>query len=151
VAINYLPMWRPGREEPEGIGAPLDHAAGDHYRAVAAGGAVWFVSVRAGRLELYGRLVVGEVTDHAGAARALGATDLVPAEYHLVAAPGTVRLMALHRIHPIARQIRFTDLKGIDRLVISPDDTVNAHQLLPLRVLAPESVERFAEVCGARA
>jgi hypothetical protein len=150
VARDFLTMWRPGRVEPELIGDPLDHAAGDHYGSVAAGDAVWFVSVRAGRLELYGRLVVGEVTDQDGAARALGATGLVPAKYHLLAAPGTVHPSALHDIHSIARQVRFIDRDGKDRLVVSRDDTINALQLLPLRVLASESVARFAEVCRGR-
>ena len=147
--LNFLTMWRACRPDPEVEGTPLNHAIGDHYGPVQSGDTVWLVSIRAGRLELVGRIVVGEITDQAGAERALGTTELNLARYHLLAATGTVRASILRDIHSLAPQLRFADHGGVaDSLVISPDGTIDATQLMPLRLLTTDSAQLLEQELG---
>jgi hypothetical protein len=137
--------------EVEAEGHPLDHQAGDKYQHVSVGDTIWLVSVRAGKVELYGRIVVGEVADQAGASRALDTQELKQAEYHILAAVGTVQPSAIRDIHDLAPQLRFADPDLPDRLVIEPmraGGVVTAYQLLPLRRLTPASVELLSKALG---
>jgi hypothetical protein len=138
MAHDFLTMWRASRLSVESEGHPLDHAAGDQYQTVAIGDTIWFVSVRAGTLELYGRIVVGQITDQTGACRTLGTDDLIQAKYHILPVEGTSLPLVIRDIHHLSTLLRFAD-SGPDRLVIEPNGLVTAYQLLPLRTLSSES------------
>ena len=143
MAHDYLTMWRPSRLGVESEGHPLDHAAGDQYQSVVIGDTIWFASVRAGKLELYGRIVVGQVTNQTGASRALGTDDLIRAKYHVLPVEGTIHPSVIRDIHHLSTRLRFAD-SGPDRLIIEPTRLVTADQLIPLRTLNPESASLLA-------
>jgi hypothetical protein len=153
MARDFLAYW-----EPKTVDAALDgsghdnHAASNQFRRmkVSKGDSVWFVTVRAGRLKLVTRIVVGHVTDQRGAARLLGArpSDLYPAKDHIVATAGTAPVVQEQDIHTLAQRLRFESSSGNDRLKLVAGRAANAQQLQTMRILTPASARLLEGVIG---
>jgi hypothetical protein len=126
----------------------ITYAASNQYDRVKVGDTVWLVSVRSGRLRLVGRVVVGQVTDRDGAARALGTDRLWDADHYILPAPNTIRQVADIDIHHLAPLLRFRSAVGSDRLVLDQDGAVNGQQLQAMRVLGGESPRLLGEALG---
>ena len=114
---------------------------------------VWIVTVRDGVLHLVTRIVVGLVTDQAGAEKHLGYTPggLWKASHHIIASPGTELPRYYLNIHRLAASLRFKSKKGNDRLTLTADGMVNAQQLQRMRTLWPEAAEMLAKELGISA
>lgn len=87
---HFLSYWKPESAETAGAHDDLlEHSASDQYKRVEPGDTVWIVTFSDGGLWLIGRIVVGQVTDQAGAERRFGTDDLWDAKYHIIAVKGT--------------------------------------------------------------
>jgi hypothetical protein len=149
MARDFLAYWKPSTVDLQlEAGGPQNHAASNQFGRVEKGDTVWLVTVRDGRLRFVTRIVVGQVTDQAGAARLLRCepADLWEADYHIVAAEGTELDILDVDIQDRAPSLRFESAGGHDRLAIAEDGTVNAQQLQTMRVLSPASAEILAGV-----
>ncbi|HKA08226.1 MAG TPA: hypothetical protein VKD71_13285 [Gemmataceae bacterium] len=147
MARDFMSYWRPDTLDDEiEAGGLLQHAASNQYGRVEVGDTVWLVTTRSGQLRLIGRIVVGQITDQDGAARALGSTKLWQADYHILAADGTAREVADLDTQRLAPQLRFRSANGSDRLTIDAAGLVSAQQLQTMRLLAPNSAELLSGV-----
>jgi hypothetical protein len=149
MARDFLAYWKPSTVDLQlEAGGPQDHAASNQFDRVEKGDTVWLVTVRHGRLRLVTRIVVGHVTDQAGAARLLRCepADLWEADYHVVAAKGTELEIVDADVQGLAPSLRFESAAGHDRLTIAEDGTVNAQQLQTMRILSPASAALLADV-----
>lgn len=144
MAKNYMTYWRPRTVDAQ-EGPLLGHSAGGQFQKVEPGDTVWIVTVRPpGQLMLLGCIVVGFVTDYEGAKKALHTSDIWDASWHIIAEPGTERLLHEVDITSIASQLRF-ESEGAPRLNIVGDH-VDARQLQAMRTLTPESAQ-LLEAC----
>jgi hypothetical protein len=117
------------------------HSASEQFakRHVEPGDTLWTVTVwPSGALTLLGRLIVGEITDAAGAAHALGVEVDEPweANYHALAEPVTEQPLREVDVSDLAADLRFESKS--DRLVVV-NGRVHAGQLQTMRRLTPES------------
>lgn len=135
MSRQLLSYWKPDTADANlQRGGPLDHAASNQYGSVGIGDTVWIVTVRGGELYLLGRILVGQVTDTAGAARVLQTSDLWDANHHILSERGTSLTIQQIPIAHIAADLRFESRNGNDRLAISKG-MVNPQQLQRTRVL----------------
>jgi len=149
MARDFLAYWKPDTADHNvTIGGPLNHAASNQFSRVEPGDTVWLVTVRSGRLYLLGRIIVGQVTDQEGAARALHTTDLWEADYHIIAAHGTAHEITNLDIHSLAASLRFESKTGHDRLAVA-DNMVRAQQLQTMRILTPASAGLLSRALGS--
>jgi hypothetical protein len=149
MSRDFLAYWKPSavdrQKEKRGR---LAHAAGNQYRRTRPGDTVWLVTVREGQLRLVTRIVVGHVTDQAGAARLLGCkpAELWDADWHIVATKGTELGIVDADIQHLARSLRFESAGGHDRLAVDDEGTITVQQLQTMRVLSPASADSLAGV-----
>ena len=147
---DLLSYWKPETADANlEQGGLLNHAASNQYHRVHARDTVWIVTVRAGELRLLGRIHVGQVTDGAQAAKALGTRDLWEADFHILAEPGSAHTIQDIPIAPLAPHLRFLSRTGNDRLVVS-NGNVNPQQLQTMRVLSPDSAALLEEALADR-
>lgn len=140
---SLLAYWVPETADAE-AGALLDHAASEQFGRVTPGDHVWIVIVRERVLYLIGRIVVGSVTNQAGAQKMLGRTGLWSATKHIVAAKSTTLRVGEIDITELAPSLRFVSKRGRDRLNVT--DGVDAKQLQTMRVLAPASATALEQI-----
>jgi hypothetical protein len=134
---SLLAYWKPETADDElERGSLLDHAASEQFRRVDVGDHVWIVTVRSGELFLVGRIIVGHVTDQAGAAKLMDTDDLWKSSHHIVAASGTAEPVRDLNISEMAAALRFESKQ--DRLAVD-GGLVSAQQLQTMRILRPES------------
>lgn len=143
---SLLAYWRPETADHElGRGSMLDHAASEQFQRVEVGDHVWLVTVRRNELFLLGRIIVGHVTDQAGAARLMGTNNLWESSNHIVAAEGTAQPTRNVNISRLADRLRFVSKH--DRLDVD-GGLVNAQQLQTMRTLTPASAHSLEEALG---
>lgn len=134
---TLLAYWKPQTVDYEvGRGEPLNHSASEQFKRVDVGDHVWLVTVRNGELSVVGRIIVGHVTDKAGAAKLLGTDDLWASNHHIVAETGTAQPTRDIVIPGLAKSLRFVSKR--DRLAVD-NDQVSAQQLQTMRILTPGS------------
>ncbi|NLF70744.1 MAG: hypothetical protein GX575_17075 [Candidatus Anammoximicrobium sp.] len=111
------------------------------------------MTVRDGVLHLVTRIVVGLVTDQAGAEKHFPYQPggVWEASHHIIASPGTELPRYYLNIHRLAASLRFKSKKGNDRLTLTADGMVNAQQLQTMRTLWPEAAEMLAKELGISA
>lgn len=121
----------------------LGHSASDRLGSVAPDDTVWVVTVYPeGELVLLGMVLVGECTDLEGARRKLD-YDVYPANYHVIARPGTEDSLREVDLMDVAGDLRFVSKKN-DRLDLV-DGQVNAQQLQSIRELTEQSAKILGE------
>lgn len=123
----YLTYWKPRNidwQNPGGV--VLDHSAGDQLRKVMPSDRLYIISYRNGVYYLLGRIVVGEITNQARAARLLGRKpeDLWDSDHHVVASTPVMRAVAI----PFTKILETLELKS-------------SHKIGPLK--GPNSVQSF--------
>ncbi|WP_207799729.1 HNH endonuclease [Candidatus Cryosericum hinesii] len=139
MAKNYMTYWRPKTVDAQEW-EPLRHSAGGQLQRVEPGDTVWIVTVRPpGHLSLLGRIVVGMVTNYEEAKKVLNNEDLWQAPWHIIAQPGTERLLHEVDLTSIADRLRFVS-EAAPRLHVV-DGHVDGRQLETMRLLTPETVE----------
>jgi len=138
---SLLAYWKPRTADYEiARQSLLDHSASKQFQRIDVDDHVWVVTVRNGKLFLLGRIIVGQVTDQAGAVQLMGTHDLWKASHHIVAALGTAEQIRNVSISSLAGSLRFDSDR--DRLSVS-DGLVNAQQLQTMRVLTADSAAKL--------
>ena len=139
MAKNYMTYWRPENVDAQ-EGGLLEHSAGGQLHRVEPGDTVWIITVRPpGHLSLLGRIVVGMVTDYEGAKKILHNEDIWQAPWHIIAEPGTERLLHEVDLTSIAGKLRFQS-ETAPRLDVV-DGHVDGRQLETMRLLTPETAQ----------
>lgn len=147
MATDFMAFWRlETLDAALRDGKRLEYAASNQYSRVAVGDTVWLVSVRAGRLRLVGRIVVGLATDRDTAVRSVGSTELWQANRYILPAPGTTHPVADIDIHHLVPDLRFSG--SSDRLTADEDGAINGQQLQAMRRLTGESARLLADALG---
>lgn len=141
---QLLAYWRPDTADRElARDQPLNHAASEQFERASVGDTLWIVTVRSGELFLLGKLIIGTLTDAAGAQAILGTTDLWEADHHVIAEAGTAVIPREVSLTAVASRIRFESATS-SHLTVA-DGRVNAQELQTMRVLTPESATLLQE------
>lgn len=142
---DLLSYWKPETADVNlELSGLLNHAASNQFHRVQIGDLVWIVTVRGGDLRLLGRIVVGEITHGAKAAKVLGTSDLWEADYHILAEAGSAHAIQDISVAYLAHQLRFRSRTGRDRLVVH-NEGVNPQQLQTMRILSSHSARLLEE------
>lgn len=139
MAKSYMTFWKPERVDAQESGL-LEHFGSGQLHRVEPGDTVWIITVRPpGHLRLLGRIVVGTVTDYEGAKKILHSEDIWQAPWHIIAEPGTERLLHEVDLTSIAGKLRFVS-EAAPRLDVV-DGHVDGKQLESMRLLTPQTAE----------
>ncbi|MCE5193726.1 HNH endonuclease [bacterium] len=141
MARDYMTYWRPETADVQiAHGGLLNHSASNQLRKVEPGDTVWIVTVRPpGRLSLLGRIIVGVLATYEQAQMILGSPDIWQADWHIIAQPGTARLLREVDVATIAGRLRF-ESEEAPRLDVV-DGHVDARQLQAMRLLTLETAQ----------
>jgi hypothetical protein len=134
---QFLQYWKPKQVDREtAIGHTLDHSGSEQLNKINPGNIIWIVTVRAGQLNLVGRLVVGETIGFEEAKKRF--PNVWEAEHHALAKSGTEEPINELSLMPIAESLRFISTTHRDRLDIQ-DGKVDGKQLQAIRELTADA------------
>jgi hypothetical protein len=142
---DFTTYWLPEQIR-DNQGTLLGHAADNNFHDVLPGDTVWVVTVRGGKLFVFGRIVVARVLDQARAEQLLG-ERLWEAEHHIYCPKQRAETT---RLVPVGKDTwKLTFISDTSPRLTPKAGRVDAQQLRRVRQLTPTAGAMLERIWGS--